>query len=117
MAHTPLKMTIPEAHAEVNYGWAHAYSPEALAQAVDALDDERLGYRINIFIARLCFRGIYFPMMGKMAWLKVVAQNRQTILKLVREAFFGRRARPTNPDTQGGYEAVAAQDVPGELNA
>src|SRR6184192_82732 len=72
MAHTPLKMTIEEAHAEVKYGWAHAYSPEALAQAVDYLDDQPLGYRINIFLARLCFRGIYFPMMGKMAWLKVV---------------------------------------------
>ena len=76
MAHTPLKMTIEEAHAEVKYGWAHAYSPEALAQAVDSLDDQPLGYRINIFLARLCFRGIYFPMMGKFAWLKVVAENR-----------------------------------------
>jgi len=87
MAHTPLKMTIDEAHAEVNYGWAQAYSPKALAQAVDSLSDQPLGYRINIFIARLCFRGIYFPMMGKMSWLKVVAQNRRTIFKLVREGF------------------------------
>src|SRR5207244_11906333 len=89
IAHTPLKMSIVESHAEVKYGWAHAYSPEALAQAVESLDDEPLGYRVNIFLARLCFRGIYFPMMGKMAWLKVVAQNRQTILKMVREGFFG----------------------------
>jgi hypothetical protein len=80
MAHTPLKMTIEEAHAEVKYGWEQAYSPEALAQAVDALTDQPLGYRINIFLARLCFRGIYFPMMGKMAWLKVVAENRQPFL-------------------------------------
>ena len=117
MAHTPLKMTIPEAHAEVNYGWAHAYSPEALAQAVDALDDERLGYRINIFIARLCFRGIYFPMMGRLAWLKVVSQNRRTIFKLLREAIFGRRTRPTNPNVQDAYEDVPAPDVPGEVSA
>jgi radical SAM superfamily enzyme YgiQ (UPF0313 family) len=87
MAHTPLKMTIDEAHAEVNKGWAEAYSPEALAAAVDSLNDQPLGYRINIFLARLCFRGIYFPMMGKMAWLKVVSQNRRTIFKLVREGF------------------------------
>jgi radical SAM superfamily enzyme YgiQ (UPF0313 family) len=87
MAHTPLKMTIDEAHAEVNYGWAQAYSPKALAHAVDSLSDQPLGYRINIFIARLCFRGIYFPMMGKMAWVKVIAQNRKTIFKLVREGF------------------------------
>src|SRR5580658_847468 len=87
MAHTPLKMTIAEAHAEVNHGWEQAYSPEALAAAVNALSDQPLGYRVNIFLARLCFRGIYFPMMGKMAWLKVIAENRRTIVKLVREGF------------------------------
>jgi hypothetical protein len=27
MAHTPLKMTIAQAHAEVKYGWASSYSP------------------------------------------------------------------------------------------
>src|SRR5947207_796245 len=117
MAHTPLKMSIGEAHAEVKYGWAHAYSPEALAQAVDSLDDQPLGYRINIFLARLCFRGIYFPMMGKMAWLKVVAQNRQTIFKLVKEAVFGRRARPKNPDIHRSYEEAAGPEVAREASA
>jgi hypothetical protein len=71
----------------VNKGWAEAYSPEALTAAVESLNDQPLGYRINIFLARLCFRGIYFPMMGKMAWVKVIAQNRRTIFKLVREGF------------------------------
>jgi hypothetical protein len=117
MAHTPLKMSIDEAHAEVKYGWAQAYSPEALARAVDSLDHQPLGYRINIFVARLCFRGIYFPMMGKMAWLKVVAQNRQTIFKLAREAFFGRRTRPTNADVQDAFEGGAAADVTDEASA
>jgi len=69
-------MTIEEAHAEVRAGWAHAYSPEAMAQAVDSLKDKPLGYRINIFIARMCFRGIYFPQMGPLAWLKLIYQNR-----------------------------------------
>jgi len=116
MAHTPLKMTIEEAHTEVKYGWEQAYSPEALGHAVDSLNDQPLGYRINIFVARLCFRGIYFPMMGKMAWLKVVTQNRRTILKLAREAFFGRRARPTNPDTKDAYEPVAVPEVTSEVS-
>src|ERR1700675_4403617 len=87
MAHTPLKMTIDEAHAEVNYGWAHAYGPEAIAQAVDSLDDQPLGYRVNILIARLCFRGIYFPMFGPFAWWKMISENRGTISKLVRQGF------------------------------
>ena len=117
MAHTPLKMTIDEAHAEVNYGWAQAYSAEALANAVESLDDQPLGYRINIFLARLCFRGIYFPMPGRMAWLKVIAQNRKTIFKLVKEAVFGRRVRlPRNPDREDVY-ADGAAEATGELGA
>jgi radical SAM superfamily enzyme YgiQ (UPF0313 family) len=94
MAHTPLKMTIAQAHAEVKYGWAHSYSPEALAKAVDSLDQKPLGYRVNIFLARLCFRGIYFPQMGRWAWVKVIAENRRTIFKLVKEAFSGWRGDP-----------------------
>src|ERR1700737_288307 len=117
MAHTPLKMTIEEAHAEVKYGWAHAYSPEAMAQAVEALDEQPLGYRINIFLARLCFRGIYFPMMGRLAWLKVIAQNRQTIFKLAKEAVFGRRSRPRTPDRQSPYGDAVTPEVTGEASA
>src|SRR5881394_1222794 len=101
MAHTPLKMSIGEAHAEVKYGWAHAYSSEAIAQAVDSLKDQPLGYRINIFIARVCFRGIYFPQMGPLAWLKLIYQNRRTIASLVKEGLSTWRGRPTNPVANG----------------
>ena len=94
MAHTPLKMTIAEAHAEVKDGWARSYSPEAIAQAVDSLDSKQLGDRINILIARLCFRGIYFPQMGPFAWVKVISENRRTIFKLVKEAFSAWRGVP-----------------------
>jgi radical SAM superfamily enzyme YgiQ (UPF0313 family) len=94
MAHTPLKMTIDEAHAEVKAGWAQSYSPEAMAQAVDSLKDKPLGYRINIFIARMCFRGIYFPQMGPLSWLKLIYQNRRTISSLVKEGFSTWRGRP-----------------------
>lgn len=111
MAHTPLKMTIEEAHAEVNYGWAHAYSPQALADAVDSLADQPLGYRINIFLARLCFRGIYFPMLGRLAWLKVIAENRHTIFKLVKEAVFGGISRPNNPDVESPYEDAVTPEI------
>jgi radical SAM superfamily enzyme YgiQ (UPF0313 family) len=115
MAHTPLKMTIEEAHEEVKYGWAHAYSPEALAQAVDSLDDQPLGYRVNIFLARLCFRGIYFPMMGRLAWVKVIAQNRRTIFRLVWEALQGHRKRGGNPDAQHPFPDAMVLSVPAEI--
>jgi radical SAM superfamily enzyme YgiQ (UPF0313 family) len=115
MAHTPLKMTVEEAHAEVNYGWAHSYSSEALAQAVASLDDEHIGDRINIFLARLCFRGIYFPMLTKSSWLRVLAENRRTILTLFKQAVF-RWMRPRNAVRQAPSD-VAASAVSGEVKA
>src|SRR5579864_1789541 len=87
MAHTPLKMTASQAHAEVKHAWARSYSRETIAKAVNSLGHKPLGYRINILAARLCFRGIYFPQMGKLAWMKVIAQNRRTILSLAKLAF------------------------------
>jgi hypothetical protein len=93
IAHTPLKMTMAQAHAEVKYGWARSYSPEALAKAVNSLRHKPLGYRINIFIARVCFRGIYFSQMGLLAWMKLISQNRNTIFNLVSEAFAAWRSR------------------------
>ena len=87
MAHTPLKMSIEEAHNEVRIGWASSYSPGAIEAAVDSLNHKPLGYRINILIARLCFRGIYFPQMGRFAWVKSILENRRTILKLLRQGF------------------------------
>src|SRR5690349_19598519 len=37
MAHTPLKMSIEEAHDEVKHAWVHSYSSEAISHAVNAL--------------------------------------------------------------------------------
>ena len=67
------------------------------AFAVESLDQKKLGYRINILIARLCFRGIYFPMMGRMAWIKMFAENRRTIFSLMKEGFRGRRPKVDLP--------------------
>ncbi|MFY9558266.1 MAG: radical SAM protein [Blastocatellia bacterium] len=92
MAHTPLKMTIEQTHAEVQHAWASSYSAEAIERAVDAIEEQSIGYRINMFIARLCFRGIYFPQMGKWEWMKLIGQNRRTVFKLIAEGF-GKRSR------------------------
>jgi radical SAM superfamily enzyme YgiQ (UPF0313 family) len=102
MAHTPLRMTIAEAHAEVKYGWAAAYSAEAIGKAVDVLEHKPLGYRINIFLARICFRGIYFPQMGVLAWLKLISNNRRTIYSLVREGFATWRGHPVSAEAPAG---------------
>jgi radical SAM superfamily enzyme YgiQ (UPF0313 family) len=108
MAHTPLKMTIAEAHAEVKYGWANSYSANAIEQAVDSIDRKQWGYRINIFLARICFRGIYFPQMGPFAWLKVISENRHTIFSLIRETLATRRNRQYPPPELAPGSAASA---------
>lgn len=109
MAHTPLKMSIDQAHDEVRMGWEASYSPEAIEKAVDSIDGKQLGYRINILIARLCFRGIYFPQMGRFAWLKAILENRRTIFKLARQALAARRRSPAPSVTVGPVpDAVAS---------
>lgn len=84
MAHTPLKMTIDEAQTELRQAWTNSYSSEAIATAVNSISDRPLSHRINLFIARIFFRGIYFPQMSKWAWAKVLIQNRGTIYNLVK---------------------------------
>jgi hypothetical protein len=94
MAHTPLKMTIPEVHREVAQAWSASYSPARITEALDSIRRQSVEVRIMHLIARFFFRGIYFPQMGWWAWTKVIAQNRQTIFKLVGEALGAwRRAR------------------------
>ena len=66
MAHTPLKMTIPEVQDEVRYAWTNSYSPAAIERALDSIADEPAAYKISHLISRLFFRGIYFPQKG--AW-------------------------------------------------
>lgn len=87
MAHAPLKMTPQEVRIEVEHAWSSSYSPERIAKALDSIRDKPVEYRISHLIARLFFRGIYFPQMGCWAWMKVIAQNRSTIFKLGRESF------------------------------
>jgi radical SAM superfamily enzyme YgiQ (UPF0313 family) len=109
MAHAPLKMTIAEAHAEMNYAWTNSYSPEALEKADRALAHKPLDQRINIFIARICFRGIYFPQMSRFAWLKLIIQNRRTIFRLVKEGFTARRSRPASAASAAAASALTAE--------
>jgi type VI protein secretion system component VasF len=86
MAHTPLKMTIPEAQRELEHAWASSYSPQRIAEALDSISHKSVGLRIYHLILRLSFRGIYFKQVGWRSWLKVIAQNRRTIVGLTTEA-------------------------------
>ena len=87
MAHDPLKMSIDEAKAETFAAWSASYSPERNHQAVNLLKDAPIDVRISHFVARMFFRGIYFPQMSKMAWIRLLLQNRKTIFQLGLDGF------------------------------
>jgi radical SAM superfamily enzyme YgiQ (UPF0313 family) len=87
MAHTPLKMSIAEAQKELQQAWELSYSAERNAEAIRQLAHKGVGWKIYHFIMRLSFRGIYFPQMGLSAWIKVLKDNRRTILQLAKESF------------------------------
>jgi radical SAM superfamily enzyme YgiQ (UPF0313 family) len=94
MAHTPLTMTIPEVQTEIQKAWTDSYAPKATRQALDRLKHEHVGYRIGHLIARLCFRGIYFPQKSVWAWLRVIADNRRAIWDILRETLVRRPKGP-----------------------
>lgn len=85
MAHTPLKMSIPDTQSELEKAWERSYSPERIASAVESISHKPIDHRIMHLITRLIFRGIYFPQMGKKAWAKLLLANRKLIFKLSRE--------------------------------
>jgi len=80
-------MTIPEVQAEIRYAWLNSYSAAATARAIESIADEPVPYKISHLVARIFFRGIYFPPKGIWGWLKVVAQNRGSIFRIVKECF------------------------------
>ena len=111
MAHTPLKMTIKEARQEVDQAWSTSYSPERNMGALDAISQSPLQFRITHLVARLFFRGIYFPQMGKRAWLKLIAQNRRPIYRLAKDALRAyRSSRREEPEMLGEGTRAAATD-------
>jgi hypothetical protein len=96
MAHTPLRMSIAQAQAELDKAWADSYSPERNEQALLSIKGQGINYRLIHFVMRMFFRGIYFPQMTKRAWLRLLAANRRPLWSFTREAislYLARRKR------------------------
>jgi radical SAM superfamily enzyme YgiQ (UPF0313 family) len=109
MAHTPLNMTVPEVQDEVLYAWTNAYSAAATEKALDSIADEPVPYKISHLVSRLFFRGIYFPHNGVRGWLKLIAQNRRSIYRIVRESFTQWHGTPDAVGQRRRAAAVGAE--------
>ena len=108
MAHAPLRMSIEEARRETRLAWERSYSPERNAEAVEAIREHPIQHRIGLLVARLFFRGIYFPQMTRGAWLRLLYENRRTITALTREGLSKwRHARRRSSEVSSSVTASA----------
>ena len=87
MAHTPLKIDIPQAQIELNHAWRTSYSPQRNERALDWFKGASVNDQIMHMVMRMFFRGIYFPQRNTRVWTRLLFQNRKPILKLIRQAF------------------------------
>jgi radical SAM superfamily enzyme YgiQ (UPF0313 family) len=110
MAHTPLKMSVPQVQIEVHEAWLNSYSAEATSRAIDWIADEPAAYKISHLIARIFFRGIYFPPKTTRGWLKVIAQNRRPIYRIVKDCFTNWRGTAGSRNAPGPEIAATVQE-------
>jgi radical SAM superfamily enzyme YgiQ (UPF0313 family) len=118
MAHAPLRITAEQVQEEIRRAWTESYSAEATRAAIQAIRRQAVGDRIVHLIARLFFRGIYFPQKGTVGWLRAVARYRGTICDLVKEAVARRRdgphrARPLHIDAPSPEACPPCNAPPG----
>jgi radical SAM superfamily enzyme YgiQ (UPF0313 family) len=110
MAHTPLHITTAQVQQEVRYAWTNSYSPAATHRVLDALADEPAPYKISHLMSRLFFRGIYFPQKGVWQWVKLIAQNRGPVWRVLRDSFTqwrGTRDRNSVQDFNGSLQGAS----------
>jgi radical SAM superfamily enzyme YgiQ (UPF0313 family) len=89
----PRRLSPAEAKWEVRNAWSHAYSPAAFRRTQKWMQANRksFGQQLTLFVARLLFRGIYFPQMTRWSWVRLLSRNIITIASLVRSGL--RQAR------------------------
>ena len=97
MAFTPENITIKQAEAEIREAWTRCYSPSAIASALSKIEDRPFSERAAFFIFRLVFRGIYFPLMTRSHWLKMLWQNRSSLIMIIREGWKAHRYQRSKP--------------------
>ena len=113
-AYLPKGLTADQAEDEVRRAWAHCYRPRAFRKSQDWLlrNGKTFGYQVMHFVARILFRGIYFPQMTRWAWIKLLARNYSTIGSLVFQGLKSqRRARRKRSDTAALPQTPAAGSI------
>ena len=85
-AFVPKHLSGTEAESEIRASWSAAYGPAAFRRTQKWMlsKGKPFAQQLTLFIARLLFRGIYFPQMTGWSWVKLMISNLPTTLSLVR---------------------------------
>ncbi len=106
MAHSPLRLSAEQAEAEVRHAWEFSYDPPTTASAIRWLETKSFADRLIHLLARLAFRGIYFPQMRRREWVRLLFENRGPILDVLSQAVKLKfRAQPRSTSIDRGVAA------------
>jgi radical SAM superfamily enzyme YgiQ (UPF0313 family) len=94
----PKHLSPSQSEDEVNESWRRGYGRRSFARTQQWLVDNRkpFDHQVAFLVARLLFRGIYFPQSTPWSWVRLLASNAHTIARLVMRRLL---ARPTHPAT------------------
>ena len=87
MAFTPKGISMGQAEKEVRRAWHRSYSSDAITASLQKIRHRPFPERAVMFVAKLAFRGIYFPQMKALHWIALIARNSWTICSLIWEGF------------------------------
>ncbi len=117
----PKGMTPDEAEAEVRKSWSHCYSPATFRKTQKWMleNNKSFGAQLVVFIARMIFRGIYFPQMNRWSWVKMLGQNASTLASLIWSGWRATRSQKTRDKEppQQPAPAVLEPEVEMEVEA
>ncbi len=113
----PNHLSPTQCEEEVNESWRRGYGRRAFARTQRWLVENRkpFDHQVAFLLARLLFRGIYFPQSTPWAWVRLLASNSQTITRLVLRRMIEWVPRPVataeDPATaEDGYMGLARRD-------
>ena len=81
-AFEPKQMNGDELHQEIRNGWQLAYSPDAIYGRMRRTRNRPFFERLIIFVANLCFRGVFYPQINFRTWLKLFWENKSSFAEV-----------------------------------
>jgi radical SAM superfamily enzyme YgiQ (UPF0313 family) len=92
----PKHLTHRQAEDEVKESWRRSYGPRSFARTQRWLvnNGKAFDQQVAFLVARLLFRGIYFPQSTPWSWFRLLASNVHTIAGLVLRRLLEWRAHP-----------------------